>query len=178
MKLPVGKLKEKKGQAAIEFIVCIVVIFFFLLFYLSMSLLLVVSDYIDYATFMAARTYRSAYNSEDTQEQNAQQVFDAYSSKVQGIARNFSPLKFTETEPGSQQTGGVTVTYDIDMFYLPPLFVTKGAAPVSRITLDAESHLGREPGVNECQEYFNQFGAKAGAGDISGIIDAMDDNGC
>ena len=57
---------------------CIVVIFFFLLFYLSLSLLLVVSDYIDYATFMAARTYKSAFDSPETQEQNAQAVFDSY----------------------------------------------------------------------------------------------------
>ena len=52
------KLNEK-GQSAIEFIVVVVVVFFFLLFYLSFSITLIASEYVDYATFMAARTYKS-----------------------------------------------------------------------------------------------------------------------
>ena len=76
-------------------------------------------------------------------------------------------MKFVNADPENQQTGGVTVSYDIDMFYLPPVFVTKGAAPVSRITLDSETHLGREPGFNECLDFFDRFGQTSGAGDIT-----------
>jgi hypothetical protein len=168
--------KNQSGQAAIEFLVCILVIFFFLLFYLSMCILLVTSEYMDYATFMAARTYKSGYGSEASQEANARIVFDAYTQKIQGVARNFT-LSFIQTDPQDPQTGGVEASYDIDMFYLPPIFVT-GEQPPSRIRLTAEAHLGREPGFEECLNYFAEFTNRLGIPNMGAISEDMDDNGC
>lgn len=172
--------KRESGQAAIEFIVCMVVIFFFLLFYLSMCILMVTSEYMDYVTFMVARTYKSAYGSEQSQESNARVVFDTYTEKVQGIARNFS-LNYTQTDPADPHTGGVEASYDIDMFYLPPVFVGadgQNEVPPSRIRLTAESHLGREPGFQECLDYFSKFVRDLGVPGMENFSEEMDDNGC
>lgn len=168
--------KAQKGQAAIEFLVSVVVIFFFLLFYLSICILMVTSEYMDYATFMAARTYKSAYGSEASQEANARVVFDAYTNNVQGIARNIR-LNFTEANPGDPKSAGVEAYYDIDMFYLPPVFIGADAPP-SRIRLTAEAHLGREPGFQDCENFFTSFVRQLNIPNMEQFASEMDDNGC
>lgn len=170
--------EAQSGQAAIEFIVVVLVIFFFLFFFLSLSIALVVSDYIEYATFMAARTYKSGFSDENFQRQYATQVFDTYFEKVQGIARN-PQLRFVQTEAGDEQSRGIDVRYDIDLFYLPPIFVTN-AGPISRIELQAEAQLGRDPGILECREYFNQLANNLGfgIGGVPALVNQMEDNGC
>lgn len=184
------KRSGAKGQAAIEFIVVVLVIFFFLFFFLSLSIALVVSDYIEYATFMAARTYKSGFSNQAFQQQYATEVFNTYFEKVQGIARN-PQLRFVQTDPidpgtddGSfqrmgAQSAGLDVRYDIDLFYLPPIFVTNNG-PISRIELQAEAQLGRDPGILECRAYFDKLANDLGFG-ISGIralVNQMEDNGC
>lgn len=169
-------LARHSGQAAIEFIVVVVVILFFLLFFLSLSITLVVSNYIDYATFMAARTYKAGYDVRDTQIQNAREVFFGYANKVAGIARNFT-IDFQKTDPNDEQTDGVITSFDIDLFYLPPVFVSDGFP--SRIKLFSEAHLGRDPGTQECLDYFKTFSRRLGLGiDGTGLISKMEDNGC
>jgi hypothetical protein len=170
--------KNERGQAAIEFIVVVVVVFFFLLFYLSLSILLVTSEYIDYATFMAARTYKSGFSSQEYQQQYARQVFDGYTSRVAGIARRFD-LQFVDADPNDRQTAGVIATYDMDLFYLPPVFIKSGPLPVSRISLSSEAHLGRDPAYSECVNFFDQFAQRFGLG-IEGttLVRQMDDNAC
>jgi hypothetical protein len=167
--------KNRSGQAAVEFIAVAVVLFFFLLFLMSTAFLLVISDYIDYATFMAARTLKSGFSRAETQQENARLVFDQYISKIEGLARNFR-LDFVRSDPGSQATEGVVVSYDIDLFYLPPLFVTDGA-PASRITLTSESHLGRDPSFEECMQYFQNYANEVGITDPV-VIEQLEDNGC
>lgn len=169
--------KGQKGQAALEFIVVIIAVFFFLLFYLSLSMLFVVSDYIEYATFMAARTYKSGFSNRDYQEKYARQVFNTYVSKIQGIATNFN-LQMIDV-PENEQTSGVIASYDIALFYLPPLFVLGGTPIPSRLTLTSEAHLGRDPAFEDCLNYFNTYSQKNGLGiENSQFIQQMDDNGC
>ena len=168
-------LKRREGQAAIEFIVVVVVILFFLLFFLSLSILLTVSDYIEYATFMSARTYKSMFESEEIQERNARTVFDAYTSRIQGIARNFN-LEFLPGQDQGNQAAGVRVNYDIDMFYLPPVFMPEGA-PTSQITLTSETRLGRDPSYQDCNGYFQRFVGQFPIG-ADRLVRQMDDNGC
>jgi len=169
------KLKNKRGQAAIEFMVVVVVLLFFLLFFMSASFVMVISDYVEYATFMAARTLKTGSSREEIQQRNAKLVFDTYTEKIEGIARNFK-LEFLRTEENNVRTEGVFVTYDMDLFYLPPVFASANAQ-TSRIQLSAESHLGRDPSFEECQNYFAQFIRKFGIGDAL-IAQQMDDNGC
>lgn len=168
--------KNQGGQAAIEFIVCMVVVFFFLLFYLSLCILLVTSEYMDYATFMAARTFKSAYGSEQSQQNNAQIVFDSYTQKIQGVARKFS-LNFTQTNPDDEQTKGVEASYSMDLFYLPPIFVP-GDIPPSELRLTSEAHLGREPGFQDCLDFFAGYVRKLNVPGMERFSEEMDDNGC
>ncbi len=167
--------KSERGQAAIEFIAISVVLFFFLLFFLSVSILLVVSDYVEYATFMAARTYKAGASSEAKQREKAQLVFDTYFNKIQGIARRPN-LEFIRTDQNSVRTEGLLSSYDIDLFYLPPVFIGGNGSP-SRIRLSSEAHLGREPSFTECRAFFQSFGSRMGITG-QGLIEMMEDNGC
>jgi len=167
-------LKQPSGQAAIEFIVCILVIFFFLFFYLSLAILIVTSEYIDYATFMAARTLRSGYRSRQGAEANARIVFDKYTQRIQGIARNFKLDLVGSDDP---DRAGVISTYDMDLFYLPPIFMGSQTPP-SRVTLQSESHLGREPGHEECFQFFRSFVRRLNIPNGEAFVEEMEDNGC
>lgn len=171
------KLKNRKGQAAVEFIAVVVVVFFFLLFYLSLAILLVGSSYMDYATFMAARTYKSGFSSEEYQKIYAQQIFQKYVSQVDGFIRN-PKLSFAATNAESEQGKGAFATYDIDLFYLPPLFLG-GAIPNGRLKLKSESFLGRDPAYNDCYGYFQEVNRRFNLG-LAGtdLLEMMEDNGC
>lgn len=167
--------QSQKGQSAIEFIVVVVVVLFFLLFFLSLSILLVVSEYVEYATFMSARTYKSMFSTKDVQQQNARIVFQSYMDKVQGIARN---AQLTFVEGDNPQSAGVQATYNIDLFYLPPVFLPFGGPP-SRINLKTETRLGRDPSYQDCFNYFSDFAQRMGLNiDGTGYLRQMDDNGC
>jgi Flp pilus assembly protein TadG len=166
----------EKGQSAIEFIVVVVVLLFFLLFFLSFSILLVVSDYVEYATFMAARTYKSMYSTQAVQERNARTVFQSYTRNIQGLARNLN-LEFVDGGQRGDQAAGVKATYTLDMFYLPPLFVPTGF-PGSAVTLSTETRLGRDPANEDCSNYFTRFVGRFGLGIDPRYVNLMDDNGC
>jgi hypothetical protein len=167
--------KSQRGQAAIEFIAISIVLFFFLFFFLSVSILFVVSDYIEYATFMAARTYKSGASRQPIQQRNAEIVFKSYFDKIQGIARRPN-LDFIRTEPDNVRTEGLLASYDIDLFYLPPIFAGSTTTP-SRIRLNSEAHLGRDPSHEECRAFFTKFGERVGVADAN-FIEMMEDNGC
>lgn len=167
--------QNQGGQAAVEFLISMVVIFFFLFFYLSLCVLMVASEYIDYATFMAARTFKAAYFDRSEQENNARRVFNNYVNRIEGIARNFD-LQPVQLDPSDEQTWGLVASYDIDLFYLPPLFVP--GERVSTIRLTSEAHLGRDPGFDECRNYFRTFLQTLSVGNVEQLIDDMEDNGC
>lgn len=171
------KNRKESGQAAIEFIIVVIVVFFFLFFFLSISILIVTSEYIDYATFMAARTYKSGFGTREVQESNARKVFlEQYMPNVQGIARNIRLDVVNGT--GGNQTEGVVASYDMDLFYLPPLFVGNNLPP-SRITLQSEAHLGRDPSGADCRTYFDNFSKQFNLGiDGTSLVQQMEDNGC
>jgi hypothetical protein len=171
--------KNQGGQAAIEFIVVCIAIFFFLLLFLSLSLIFVVSEYIDYATFMAARTYKSGFSSQEYQQRYARDVWNKYMENIQGIVTNTSLTFHDNTDPDAgAQTSGVHSNYTIPLFYLPPVFA-KGLKLPSTIDLAAETHLGRDPSFEECESFFNQYNQRYGLGlDGSAILQEMDDNGC
>lgn len=165
---------KNSGQAAIEFIVVSVVIFFFLFLLLSMAIVFVVSSYLDYATYMAARTYKTGAAFQSSQERVAREIFLAYFDKVDGIARN-PQIDFVRTNPNSVRTEGIVASWDIDMFYLPPVFVGANG-PTGRIRLTSEAHLGRDPSSDECNSFFTNFAARFGVSEDFAQI--MEDNGC
>jgi Flp pilus assembly protein TadG len=165
-----------KGQAAIEFMVIMVVIFFFLFFFLSLAIVLVVSDYVEYANFMAARTYKSGGTSETYQFRNAQTVFSAYTDRIQGIAKNFT-LQRSIIDPNVQQTAGLVSTYDINLFYFPPIFLLENIPP-AKVKLKTEAYLGRDPAADECSGFFSKFAQKYLGIDSNYYVEQMEDNGC
>jgi len=177
-------LKNERGQTAVEFIVVVVVVFFFLLFFLSLAFVLVLSQYMDYATFMAARTYKAAHGDPLNQQQKARAVFDQYVQPVlsTSLVKSVSPLVFIQATPGGREyfSEGVRATYTLNFFYLPPLFVT-GRQPSSLITLTSENFLGRDPNYEECFSFFEAFTERFGIVMKSGGADLtsrMEDNGC
>lgn len=177
-------IQKKEGQSAVEFILVCLVVFFFLLFFLSISFVLILSQYMDYATFMAARTYKAAHGDAQEQQQQAQTVFTSYTRLVlgSGLVKRVSPLQFIKVDPNGRdhQTEGVRAQYDLDLFYLPPLFIT-GRAPSSGITLTSESFLGRDPNYDECTSFFKRFTDRLGIQMQFGNADysaRMEDNGC
>jgi hypothetical protein len=172
------KIHARSGQAAIEFIAITVVIFFFLLFFLSLAVLIVTSEYMDYATFMAARTYKSMFQDRNFQEKHARDdVLTAYANKIQGVIHGQPDVKFINGDDNTFYNTGLQVTYSIDMFYLPPLFVSQSIP--SRLTLTSEARLGRDPSHDDCTRYFDEFVKKFGLGlEGTTFVDQMDDNGC
>ncbi len=168
------KFLNQKGQSAIEFITVVVVVFFFLLFYLSFSITLVASEYVDYATFMAARTYKSGHIDVKSQQAAAQRVFKFYMDPLESIIRN---PRLRLPSGATNQTEGVKSNYEVDLFYLPPLFV-KGGSP-SRLQLSSETQMGRDPSLKDCQDFFINFGNinNLGIGETFNT-NLMDDNGC
>jgi Flp pilus assembly protein TadG len=173
MTLPKQKQKQE-GQAAVEFILISVVIFFFLFMLLSMSIVFVVSSYLDYATFMAARTYKAGAFEPASQERAARSVFLAYFDKVNGIARN-PQLEFVRTQANNVRTEGIVTSWNIDLFYLPPVFLGANG-PTSAIRLTSEAHLGRDPSSAECSDFFVSFLRRFGVGEE--FVSDMEDNGC
>jgi hypothetical protein len=170
-------LKNQKGQAAMEFIAVVLVVFFLLLFYLSIALLLVVSGYMDYATFMTARTYKAGFSTEQFQESYAREIFNKYADKVTGIIRN-PRLNFISTNAESEQGKGVISSYQLDLFYLPPIFLGANI-PNGRLNLFSEAMLGRDPTNEDCKNFFRNFSQRYGLGiNDSNILEMMDDNGC
>lgn len=171
------KIQSRSGQAGIEFVAVMLVVFFFLFFFLSLAITLIVSDYLEYATFMSARTFKAGASNRAKQEEHAQLVFDKYFEKVQGISRNPAKLSFLAADGNDEQTQGILVSYDIDLFYLPPVFITEGA-PASVIRLNAEAHLGRDPPFEECQRFMDDFAAKTLGIQDQNLFDQLEDNGC
>lgn len=159
------KLNEK-GQSAVEFIIVTVVVFFFLLFYMSFAITLVASEYVDYATFMAARAYKSGNINQLKQETAGKIVFDQYLEPINSVIKS-RRINFTN--------GGAISSYQVDLFYLPPLFV-KTPTP-SRITLNSEAIMGRDPSIDDCLNFFSSLANQFGFGQTY-LTNVMEDNGC
>ncbi|MFM8268778.1 MAG: TadE/TadG family type IV pilus assembly protein [Pseudomonadota bacterium] len=173
------KLTKREGQTVVEFMIVSLVVFFFLFFLLSISFVLVLSQYVDYATFMSARTYKAAHGDAGSQVSKAQEVFEAYIAPVRamGLVRNVSSLEFTKINPGDRPnlSEGVRVNYDVNLFYLPPLFAKNKVN--SAITLTSESFLGRDPNFDECVDFFKNFTNRLGI-NVQDLVGQMEDNGC
>lgn len=176
----IKSLRCQKGQSAVEFILVSVIVFFFLLFFLSLAFTLVLTQYMDYATFMAARTYKAGHFDIGNQREKARIVFRQYLTPVLAnpLVRSVSELEFVKADPNSRdyQTEGVRATYEVNLFYLPPIFAKDRIA--STLTLTSESFLGRDPNNKECTEFFKSFISRLGINMKESEIGNMEDNGC
>lgn len=185
------RIKNQSGQAAIEFIVVVVVVFFFLLFYLSLCMGMVLSEYVEYATFMAARTYKAAYTGPNNQREYADRAFRNYfyfqgrpdQPKIPETLLKVGSPQFEDGGPrGDQKTAGVRVDYEVPFFYLPPIFLPPAdqseIGNSTKLTLTARSYLGREPTLEEVKGAMQRIaGDKKLFDSTSKLIEQMDDNG-
>ncbi len=184
--------RKDSGQAAIEFIIVVVVVFFFLLFYLSLCMGMVLSEYVEYATFMTARTYKAAYVSEGSQREYADRAFRNYfyfqgrqdQPKIPETLLKINGLQFDGAGPrGDQKTAGVRVDYEVPFFYLPPIFLPpadqNSVGNATKLNLTAESYLGREPTLNEVKSDLSKIvqDKKLRFDSNSVLVEQMDDNG-
>ena len=166
-----------QGQVSVEFIFVLITILFFVFFLLSFSMLFIFSDYVEYATFMAARTYKADAGSQTAQEGLANQVFQSYMTKVQGFVTNYS-LSFLSGD--GDATAGLITRYRVPLFYLPPVFIAGGSKNIpSTVDLTSETHLGRDPSQQECLNYFQRLLQAYGIS-VSGtnFIAGLEDDGC
>lgn len=185
------KGKNQGGQAAVEFIIVCVVVFFFLFFFLSICMAMVLSEYAEYATFMAARTYKAAFTAEVNQREYAQRVFNSYffvngqpnQPKIPTTLIDNINIQFDPGGPrGNLTTGGVRARFQVPFFYLPPLFLPPppgGIGSANKLTLTTESYLGREPTLTEVQADFQKIveSRKLNFDSNSSLLLQMDDNG-
>ena len=177
----------------VEFMISVIVIMFFLFLMLSLSILMVTSEYMEYAAFMAARTYRTGYSTASSQQTRGRAIAQRYVDNVSNLlSNNTANIEMIDggdagaprlnNAIGDQGGGlaGVRISYRIPIFYLPPVFAGTFIDP--NITLTTETFLGRDPSAEECSNFFPQFlqrvGANLGGSDPSAVASQMEDNGC
>jgi hypothetical protein len=186
--------KRAAGQTMVEFMISVIVIAFFLFLMLSLAILLVTSEYMEYAAFMAARTYRTGYSTEQSQRQRADLVARQYIANVLNLVSNGNAdvQVLDGDNPGAPRLdnavsdkgglAGVQIRWRMPLFYLPPIFAGTFIDP--NIDLVSESYYGRDPSAEEACDpdrgYFRRFlqGVPLRNADPGAVASQMEDNGC
>ncbi len=173
------KLKDKShecGQSTIEFALTLILLFSFTLFFFQLSLVFAYGNYVQYATFMAARAYLSAGGSEQDQSDRAlssivrmlkvsedQPSKDKFSMIARGVGGNPAGVligrgaQYSDSQKPDRNFSwqeGVRYTFRSSLFWIP----IGGSASSSEVTLTSESWLGREPAASECKRDMPQGG--------------------
>lgn len=190
----VKRLKKKsneRGQATIEFVLVLTFLLGFVFFNLQFAMVSAFGSYVQYATFMSARTLMAATKSDRTQRDNARRVLvqmlkksegetgtDRWPMVGQGVDGNddlegaeigASPASPNNPGSSSSSTEGVRYTFKSRLFFF--WFQEGGGvsgknASANYLTLTSESWLGREPTYDSCLD------------DLSDVEGAVIDNGC
>jgi hypothetical protein len=181
--------KATEGQSTVEFALTMTLFMGFTFFLLRVCLVFSFGNYVQYATFMAARSYLSAGKDVSDQEKRARFVlgymlkrsaYQTRADKFPSIAKGFkgadSDFPGLDLGPGSLYREGsddtlwmlgVRYTFTSKLF---PIAIGKlkgagSAEAKGEIELTSESWLGKEPSADECISAMEQ---------INGIFD----NGC
>lgn len=160
-------VKNKQGQASIEFALTMILLLSFVLFYFQLTLVFAFGSYAHYATFMAARAYLSSSSSQEDQIARAKYVIVDTLKKSQGaagtdrfpsFARSFGQGDPVGTVIGTPQNGDSTWMQGIRYTFKSKLFLVplsgkgeRGPASQSSVTFISESWLGRESAYEDCQ---------------------------
>lgn len=166
---------RNRGQGVLEFIVVSASIIFFIFMFVNLCYVFLVSEYIDYSVFMAARSLFASHQAHQgtctlgspvpTQECMAQLTLESMLKLDSGGV--FGPLvKFRTTSEEAVQAkaqypnprnkdnlvAGVKVEYEVPLFLIPPLGVLKkeDISRVTRVSVVSETYLDREPTQDEC----------------------------
>ncbi len=171
---------NQSGQSFVEFLTALLgfTTLFFLMVRLSLGM--GVANYIQYATFMAARAYQSAHLTEAFQVEAANQYLEKFlfrngnnrfrniiytregEGDLAGVFVGKGPRVANATAqswPHNWQQG-VKFTFSVKMHMIPVLpGAARGAA--NQVQLESQSWLGREPTQADCEmnlsKQANQF---------------------
>lgn len=169
-----ARTKSEAGQSVIELVLTLFAFLTIFFMYTQVALSFGVGNYFQYATFMAARAYQSAYLSPQDQAAAAnsvlttmiqpgkQELFGSIAKGVAGtgtadVAGGFigpsSRVQLGQSQDARNTAWeqGVTYTFKASM-YLAPLIPGISTGDDSKITLESQSWLGREPTQQECEQ--------------------------
>lgn len=191
MKRRLRAIQNQSGQSTIEFILTLFLVFGIIIFFVQLAFTMAIGNYIQYATFMAARTYMAGGTSIDDQEDRTREVLikmvkasEAASGidrwpMIEGIDGNSDVsgadigkgLQFREREI-DELSWQVGVRY---RFRSPLVLMKLGSAAgastdrrANSLTLTSESWLGRHTSYQECVSFMDS--------NIGGTL--VVDNGC
>jgi len=186
--------KRELGQSTVEFVLTMILFVGFLFFFMRLSYFLAYGNLVQYATFLAARSYQAAGPDPADQTARAKLVIIRLLKKSEGetgterfpaIAQGVGggdPVGavvgpgtgYNPTDDANSWLQGVRYTFRSRLFV--SLFGSKptanstepnGGGPGS-VSLTSESWLGREPTVSECEAEMSSLNGARG----------LVDNGC
>ncbi|RYZ73310.1 MAG: pilus assembly protein [Proteobacteria bacterium] len=155
-----NKKTNESGQAILEFVLSMFFLLSVLLFTIQLTLFLAFGNYIQYATFMAARAYQSAGLNANDQVTRAQNVLnrtvkqggqDRLAMVIKGQNPEIGPGSiFRRADQSLSWQEGVRYDFKGRLFIMPlgPVRIPSGAGEVD---LTSEAWLGREPTYEECK---------------------------
>jgi len=173
---------DNRGQSTVEFALTMIFALSFILFFVQLSLVFGFANYVHYATFMAARAYQAAGQSQADQQARAQAVLTrmlkrggSTVDRFPAFGRGFGGGDIRGAEigcvgqcagdPGFSWMTGVRYTFRSKLFMIPMPGSPGAASSINSLTLTSESWLTREPTYTECQA-------------VMGKMEGIFDNGC
>ena len=165
--------ESESGQSTLEFALTLTLLISFILFFLQLTLLMGISNYIQYATFMAARAYLSSGPTQADQSNRAHSVInmmvkkganspgqDRFPTVIKGangtddtsVGLSIDPDPFNKSDYSFSWIQGIRYEFQGRVFILP--FGTSFSPKSQQNTLSftSETFLGREPSYSECQQ--------------------------
>ncbi|MBI3556588.1 MAG: pilus assembly protein [Deltaproteobacteria bacterium] len=163
----------QSGQGTIELILTMMAFFTIFFMFVQCALSFAVANYIQYATFMAARAFQAGYASLGDQKAAATSVLEATLNGNNGGGRfgsiavgtgggdgdvtgsSIGPSSRVHLAPSADARStaweqGVTYSFKVKL-YLAPLIPGVNQGEDSKVTLESQSYLGREPTEKECE---------------------------
>lgn len=172
-----GKVRKKKGelgQSTVEFALAVSMSLAFVFFFLHLAMLMAYGNLVHYATFMAARAYLAASQSNEEQVQRAKDTvvvllkksigqpgIEKYpfiakgdgGSEIPGLMVGPGP-NFENKNPALSWMEGVRYRFKARIIPVP---LSAGKGKDNILTLQSESWLGREPSEAECEIYLGKI---------------------
>ena len=170
---------KNEGQAVIEFVLGLLVVITFFFFYVRLSAVFAISNYIQYATFMSARSLASSANAKDVQEETAKSVLE---SMVKGKFKSLITTKgddaikvgagsyFDSLGPIEEWNHGASYHFTAKLSFYP--FSSKNQSLL--LDLTSESWMPRERSEEECLRAKSKIEADIGVPNVK----VEWDNGC
>lgn len=161
MKKKLANPKKQQGQSVIEFILVIFVFLTFFFMYMKLALGFAVGHYIQYATFMAARSYYAGALDENTQKAAGEAAIKSYlgddGNRFRSIVRaaeNSGQVgggpQFVATNADTYWQQGASYTFKFSMYLLPLVTAARSRASREGMEVTSESWLNRDPSYEEC----------------------------